>query len=251
MLACASISIGGHLISTKMIKTYSGLNTKDKSHWVLSISRSAMALYFACVSVQTLLLNPDLTADPCFATNNFSVTNMTIAASFFLWETLTLLYLYIFHGVREAPLMLHHLLGLLFYSSSWVSGKMQTFGLIALMEEISAPFTALGWMFKKTGYDNTKQYVANHISLLVVWLFLRIGWDFIIGYYMITNAGFIFETINPLKNSLLDSFTTFIMLLGNCILVLFLNPYWFYKKYMQLVSTIKKLKNNQSTKKVY
>jgi hypothetical protein len=247
MLGCAAVFVLGHIISSVFVKTYRNLHNKDKIRWDLAIVRSVFAFVSAYMSIHTLLGEPELFAEPTTKNNAFSALVFCYTSSFFVWETITLLYLYVFHAVREAPLMLHHILGLIYYSGGLVSGKMHFFGCFALIEEFSAPFTAFGWMLQKAGLEPSILYIYNQVALLLVWVFLRIGCDAIIEFRIWNVRYEMLAAFHP-SNGFLGVLTATFMMVGNLILVFYLNPYWFYKKFQQLTRAMRERNARMSAK---
>ena len=115
---------------------------------------------------------------------------------------------------------------------------MHFFGCLALIEEISAPFTAFGWMLQKAGLEASIYYILNQVALLVAWVVLRIGCDVICESTIVAYRWDMIAAFHP-SVGFFGFVAALFMVAGNLILVFFLNPYWFYKKFQQLTRAIR------------
>eukprot|EP00163_Fabomonas_tropica_P003538 TRINITY_DN1303_c0_g1_i2.p1 TRINITY_DN1303_c0_g1~~TRINITY_DN1303_c0_g1_i2.p1 ORF type:complete len:310 (-),score=86.94 TRINITY_DN1303_c0_g1_i2:406-1335(-) len=229
-LTCLLISLAADSVSSFFLgEKYRRMSTMDKQNWCIGINRGLAGFYFCALAFPVFWDQTFATsgAEFVYSRSAHTVALMPSVCGFFLFENVSLLFVSVFNNYVHKVLWIHHILGGLFYWSVMLSGKMHYIAATVIAQEISAPFTSIGWMLVKMDLKDSNIYMFNQYVLLIVWFCLRMGNDVHGAYYTLTNLPAIFTHA--------DILTATLTFLGCVTLAFFMNPHWFLMKVKQLL----------------
>ena len=90
----------------------------------------------------------------------------------FIYETLLLLALY--PNLGGVEMFVHHLASLASTVSGGLAQKCHYFIMLLLVTEITNPFISLRWYLDRSGYRNSKAYIANGLMMFLCWIPFRL-----------------------------------------------------------------------------
>ncbi|XP_074648005.1 protein CLN8-like [Tubulanus polymorphus] len=209
--------------------TYRNLRAKEKIFWNLTVMRGAFGIFGTLAGIWITWFDDELYKDVVFGTNATSHFILLVSVGFFVIECLVLTYSDVKYNSFNYMLHLHHWLALSGYLSCIVLNSAHYFACVALMLEITTPFSCICWTLLKCGFARTKLWKLN--QLVLVHLFhCRTLIEAFIFIQSWRNWSTIWSSM-PWSNFL-------ILHVGLVISFLYLTPYWTYKKTTQLVNPV-------------
>ncbi|KAM9316582.1 protein CLN8 [Gastrophryne carolinensis] len=214
-----------HLISLLSFSTYRSLCAREKVFWDLAATRAVFGIQCIVTGLNTLLLDPVVSADDVTAQSGWSWFTILISTGFFVFENLALHLSNFVFKTFDVFLAVHHIFAFL-----TVCGVIcyNTVGhylpMMALLLEMSTPFTCLSWMLLKAGMSHTlfwkvNQWVMIHMFHCRMVLLYRAWWLFYSSWDHLVS-------VMP--------FSYIVIFLFGLAALTFINPYWTYKKTQQL-----------------
>jgi len=240
LASCVLLCLLSSVLSHALSRTYRHLSPIDRRTWCIGVVRGVFGVVLAALSLQPHLC-ATLDADVVSGTTPYSEAAMAVLVGFFTFELLSLVWVAVFFGYRNAPLWAHHVLGLAFVGSVMAQRSLHFFALTSCVQELSAPLTSVSWMMAKCGQRKTWKFIANHAALCFVWVFVRIGNDLHRLYYLWRD----WDRIS--SEAATVPLVTFLM--GTVLLTFILNPLWLRMKSRQLFRAIRmKIEEEQQVK---
>ncbi|XP_025062139.1 protein CLN8-like [Alligator sinensis] len=235
-----------HLLSSWISVTYRTFSSKEKVFWNIKVTRGVFGLQSWVSGLWALLIDPVFQADKVYSQQKWSWFTCLIASGFFLLENVAVHLSNFIFKTFDAFVVVHHFLafvGLLGLILNTKSGHYLP--LMGMLLEMSTPTTCISWLLLKAGYSHTIFWKAN--QWLMIHLFhCRMMLTYHMWWVCISNWNDVVENLGLLY--------FIVLFLGLASVSIILNPYWTYKKTMQVVSPTDRnfphaeVKNGQSGK---
>ncbi|XP_030051467.1 protein CLN8 [Microcaecilia unicolor] len=235
--------VASHWMSC-LFATYRSLSAKEKVFWCLASTRAIFGIQ-STVAGLWALMDPVLNADKVLGQQDWSWFNILIACGFFLFENVALHMSNVIFWTCDLVLATHHFFAFIGFCGALVYSVIGHYmPIIALLLELSTPFTCISWMLLKAGWSHSFFWKANqwimihmfHCRMVItyhLWWVCAWNWDHLINSFPLPYLTFFFFALS--------------------LLTLIMNPYWTYKKTQQLLNPVdwnlqSNVKNNLSGK---
>ncbi|XP_043929467.1 protein CLN8 [Protopterus annectens] len=225
-----SVFVVTHFLSLYFSATYLLLNAREKVFWILAATRAVFGVQSLGAGLYTLLVDPVLSADIATAQQDWSWFNILIAAGFFLFENVALHISNMTFRTFDIPLAVHHFFAFMGFASVVLCDTTGHYlAMITLLMEMSTPFTCISWMLLKAGWSSTLFWKINQ-WVMIHMFHCRIVLTYHMWYVCIYNWDQLIQRtpVPPLV----------ILLTGLFLLTVILNPFWTYKKTLQLLTPV-------------
>ncbi|XP_070789060.1 protein CLN8 [Pituophis catenifer annectens] len=235
-----------HFLSSWLSITYRSLPTKEKVFWNLATTRGVFGIQCFVAGFWALLLDPVFQADKVYSQQDWSWFSCLIASGFFLLENVAVHVSNFIFKTFDLFVVVHHFLafgGFLGLITNIKSGHY--IPLMGMLLEMSTPFTCMSWMLLKAGRANTFFWKASQ-WIMIHMFHCRMMLTYHIWWVCLSNWNAVMENLGLLH------FT--VVLTGLSAVTFILNPYWTYKKTLQLCSPVdwnfsgRTMKNGSSVK---
>ncbi|XP_061699785.1 protein CLN8 [Syngnathoides biaculeatus] len=226
----ASVFLLTHIISSSLFHTYNALQAKEKVFWNLAATRAVFGIQSSTAGLRALTQDSGLSRDIVRGQEEWSWFNILTATGFFVFENAAFhTYNLVFRSL-DLTLALHHFFALAGYGGAVMSDSMGHFVPMAvLLLEMSTPFTCISWMLLKAGWASSLFWKANQ------WVMIHMfHCRMVLTYYLWWLSFKHWGEINnhfPLALRL-------IFFIGLVLLTIVMNPFWTYKKTMQLFNPV-------------
>ncbi|XP_026551004.1 protein CLN8 [Pseudonaja textilis] len=235
-----------HFLSSWLSITYRSLSAKEKVFWNLAATRGVFGVQSCVAGFWALLLDPVFQADKVYSQQDWSWFSCLVAAGFFLLENVAVHVSNFIFKTFDLFVVVHHFLafgGFLGLITNIKSGHY--IPLMGMLLEMSTPFTCMSWILLKAGRANTflwkaSQWIMIHMFHCRMMLTYHMWWVCLSNWNAVMeNLGFLYFTV---------------LLTGLSAVTFVLNPYWTYKKTLQLSSPVdwnfsdRTMKNGSSVK---
>ncbi|XP_049595879.1 protein CLN8 [Syngnathus scovelli] len=226
----ASIFLLAHLLSSSLTHTYNCLQAKEKVFWNLAATRAVFGIQSSVAGLKALTQDSGLSRDIVKGQEDWSWFNLLTATGFFIFENAAFhTYSLVFRSLDFA-LATHHFFALAGYGGGVMSDSMGHFvPMVVLLLEMSTPFTCISWMLLKAGWARSLFWKANQ-WLMIHMFHCRIVLTYYLWWVSFNNWGAINNNF-PLALRL-------IFYTGLALLTVVMNPFWTYKKTMQLFNPV-------------
>lgn len=225
-----SISVVTHFLSLYFSSTYLLLNAKEKVFWILTTTRAVFGLQSLGAGLYTLLVDPVLSADIMMAQQGWSWFHILTAVGFFLFENVALHVSNMIFRTFDIPLAVHHFFAFLGYVAAVLWDTVGHYlPMVTLLMEMSTPFTCISWMLLKAGWASTLFWKTNQ-WIMIHMFHCRIVLTYHMWYICICNWDQLIQTTSVIPLA--------IFLTGLFLLTVILNPFWTYKKTLQLLTPV-------------
>ncbi|KAI3385711.1 hypothetical protein SNEBB_009180 [Seison nebaliae] len=211
-------------------KKFRNLLRKEQFFWNLTVIRALFGIFGLCIGFHTLFFDTELQDDKLYKTNQKSRTAMEISIGFFLFECVALIYYDMIYSKRwTRELHVHHVASLIAVSNTYFSQNIHYFSTLALLLEMTTPFTAFSWCTLKMGYSQRTFWKINQFFLLHLFHLRHVIECYALYaiYQLIADENKYFD---------IPFFVAFWNLFGYLLLAFYLTPFWTYKKTMQIIS---------------
>lgn len=225
--SCLVLFILCHCLSFNSM-TYRNLRAKEKVFWCLNLVRAVFGCVGAFFGCWFTLLDSSLHDDIANETNISSFIGLQLFVGFFVFECAALYLSNIVFRSFDPFLAAHHTLSLLGGVLAAYYGKAHFIAMVALLLEMTTPFSCLCWTLIKARLAHHWVWKLN--QLILVHLFhCRTTIEIFIAYKTYLQ----WDKVVNLPTGLLVFY-----LLQLSSQLLFITPYWTYKKTQQLSNPI-------------
>lgn len=219
-----------HLASVVLCATYRSLPAKEKVFWNLSATRAVFGAQCIVTGLTALLIDPVLLADQITGQQGWAFFTIMIATGFFLFENLALYTSNILFWTFDSFLAAHHIFAFIGYLGAVICNTAGHYlPMVTLLLEMSTPFTCISWMLLKAGWSQTLFWKVNqwfmihmfHCRMVLtyhLWWVSLYNWDHLVRSVTVLYVAFFF--------------------VGLTLVTIILNPYWTYKKTLQLLTPV-------------
>ncbi|XP_077395026.1 protein CLN8 isoform X2 [Festucalex cinctus] len=226
----ALVFLLAHFLSSTLSPTYNCLQAKEKVFWNLAATRAVFGIQSSVAGLKALTQDSRLSRNIASGQEDWSWFNMLTATGFFVFENAAFhAYSFVF-GSLDLALATHHFFALAGYGGGVMSDSMGHFvPMVVLLLEMSTPFTCISWMLLKAGWARSMFWKANQ-WVMIHMFHCRIVLTYYLWWTSINN----WEVINkhfPLALRI-------IFFVGLLLLTFIMNPFWTYKKTMQLFNPV-------------
>ena len=212
---------------SQRLKTFKGLPAKHKVFWCITGVRAIFGIHTVIYCGLTALNDNELFEDKVFGRTIASDFFIARIVGFFIFECAFLFLSDIIFKTLNKGLAIHHTLSLFGYIVGSYTGQGHFFGIIGIIMEISTPATSICWMLIQAKLSKHFYWKLNQ-HILIYLFHSRQN----LGFYGIYHIWAQWDYIHANMNVYFQ-----LLILANSIVVtLFLNPYWTYKKTVQLYS---------------
>eukprot|EP00729_Bicosta_minor_P016544 gene16544-30925_t len=172
LLSTAIYMLSG-IVSWFLFPQYKTLKIQDQHRWNSGINRSIFGLMLATRGFKALLRGvPE--GGIVHGTDDFLEQSSAFALGFFLFECRDSFQMHFSHGITETTLIIHHLIGVCMYVRLCFFEPAYSFlTTVIMIQEVTAPFVHLGWIFVKCGMESSPLWLLNQWGLLAAWLLCR------------------------------------------------------------------------------
>lgn len=126
-----------------------------------------------------VLRDPELAADPLYASNSNSINCIVLASGYFIYDVFICLMRY---GENGPEFLLHGVLCSLAYGFPVLSGCLHRMGAAFLMWELSTPFLYLRWVLLKSGRGETRLMGFANAAFALTFFGCRVVYGPIMSY---------------------------------------------------------------------
>ncbi|XP_077587857.1 protein CLN8 [Stigmatopora nigra] len=226
----ASIFLLAHILSRSLIKTYKSLQPKEKVFWNLAATRAVFGIQSSVAGLRALTQDSQLNKDIGTGQEDWSWFTILTATGFFIFENAAFhTYSLLFRSL-DLTLATHHFFALAGYGMAVMSDSSGHFlPIVVLLLEMSTPFTCISWMLLKAGWSSSPFWKANQ-WVMIHMFHCRMFITYYLWWVSYNNWG---EVSNNFP--LVLRLTFFI---GLALLTIIINPFWTYKKTMQLFNPV-------------
>lgn len=130
--------------------------------WNAGVVRGIMGFVLFFLATK-FLLSGKLLDNVVFGFDPWASFVVHFACGFFFYELSTMYPLYIIYGESELPLLAHHIFGIMMYTTQITSRTFYTWGVLSMIEELSAGFTSMGQMLSRCGLGTSPAWFANQV----------------------------------------------------------------------------------------
>ncbi|XP_039178518.1 protein CLN8 [Crotalus tigris] len=235
-----------HFLSSWLSMTYRSLPAKEKVFWNLTATRGVFGIQSCVAGFWALLIDPVFQADIVYSQQDWSWFSCLIASGFFLLENVAVHVSNFIFKTFDFFVVVHHFLAFGGFLGLIINIKSGHYiPLMGMLLELSTPFTCMSWMLLKAGRTNTffwkaSQWIMVHMFHCRMMLTYHMWWVCLSHWYAVMeNMGLLYFTV---------------VLTGLSAVTFILNPYWTYKKTLQLSSPVdwnfsdRTMKNGSSVK---
>ncbi|XP_019725689.1 protein CLN8-like [Hippocampus comes] len=227
----ASVLLFFHLLSSTLSHVYNTLQAKQKFYWNHLATRSVFGIQSLVAGLTALTWDSEFSRDIMRGQENWSWSMIFTTAGYFLFENVAFhTYNLVFRSF-DLALAIHHLYALsVFFCLAFISDSGGHYvPVVALLLEMSTPFICISWMLQKVGWGKSQLWKANqwvmihtfHIRMVVTYYI----WWVCLSHWAAVNNNY------PLTLRL-------IFYIGLTLLTVIINPFWTYKKTMQLFNSL-------------
>ena len=209
------------------LKTFQGLPNKHKVFWCLTGVRAIFGIQTVIFCGLTALKDTDLIEDKVFGRTLSSDFYIARIVGFFIFECAFLFMSDIVFKTLNKELALHHTLSLLGFGVGSYINQGHFFGIMGIIMEMSTPMTSICWMLIQAKMSKHIFWKMNQ-HFLIYLFHSRQNLAFYCMYHIWASWDYICSNMNCYFLS--------VILANSIIVTLFLNPYWTYKKTVQLYS---------------
>ena len=209
------------------LKTFKGLPAKHKVFWCLTGVRAIFGVHTVIFCGLTSLNDHELFNDKVFGRTLASDFFIARIVGFFVFECSFLFMSDIKFKTFNRGLTIHHTLSLLGYAVGSYINQGHFFGIVGILMEISTPATSICWMLIQAKLSKHFYWKLNQ-HILIYLFHSREN----LGLYCIYHLWAQWDYIHANMNI----YFQFLILANSTIVTLILNPYWTYKKTVQLYS---------------
>ncbi|XP_037097356.1 protein CLN8 [Syngnathus acus] len=226
----ASIFLLAHLLSSSLTHTYNCLQAKEKIFWNLAATRAVFGIQSSVAGLRALTQDSGLSRDIVNGQEDWSWFNLLTATGFFIFENAAFHTYSLAFRSLDFALATHHFFALAGYGGGVMSDSMGHFvPMVVLLLEMSTPFTCISWMLLKAGWARSLFWKANQ-WMMIHMFHCRIVLTYYLWWVSFKNWGAINNNF-PLALRL-------IFYIGLGLLTVVMNPFWTYKKTMQLFNPV-------------
>ena len=214
-------------LSSLKLKTFKGLPAKHKVFWCLTGVRAIFGVHTVIYCGLTAVNDQELFRDMVFGRTISSDFFIARIVGFFIFECSFLFLSDLLFKTFNRGLAIHHTLSLLGYTVGSCINQGHFFGIVGIIMEISTPATSLCWMLIQAKLSKHIYWKLNQ-HILIYLFHSRQNLGFYCIYNLWTHWTYIHANMN--------AYFQFIILVNSIVVTLILNPYWTYKKTVQLYS---------------
>jgi hypothetical protein len=168
-------------LSSRASSTYRTLTHADQLYWASCCCSNLHALIVVPLSLHNLSKGIDFTDH--LRTDPASAFTFQVFLGYMLADLCALLRLPAKTTGRRA-FLLHHTVCVVAWGYLLVGDFGHTFGLLAILSEITAPCTNGRWFLSKCGYKRTSLYLVNGVALTIAWFSVRVFGGISAGFVM-------------------------------------------------------------------
>ncbi|XP_065830359.1 protein CLN8-like [Oscarella lobularis] len=165
IFSCFSIYVLCWVLSLPLA-TYRNLSPREKVFWSLSVVRATVGGFLAIEAAYSLSNEDELWNDVARGTAKLSTTLVCVATGFFAFELLAIFSSAFVFGKLDKFLALHHVLAFFSFALVMHRRTQHFFADLALLLELSTPFSCLCWVLLKAKVANTSLWKINQLILI-------------------------------------------------------------------------------------
>lgn len=214
-----------YLGSYRFVTFKSYLSTKEKVFWCMAFVRAVFGIVASFFGFWYLAVDNTLHKDVVRATCTSSHFAVCMCVGFFLFECTALFSSNVIFRNFDPFLATHHSVSLIGFSISAYSGMGHFFSVVALLLEMTTPFSCICWVLLKAKMAHLVIWKVNQ-NILVHLFHCRTTIEGYFLYKTYSDWGNISENL-PVG-------LIFVLIGGVSMNFFILTPYWTYKKMMQL-----------------
>ena len=226
---CAVVFFVSHLGSHCFVTFKSYLRTKEKIFWCMAFVRAVFGIVASFFGFWYLAVDYTLHNDVTSATCVSSYFAVCVCVGFFLFECMVLFSSNVIFRTFDPFLTVHHMVGVIGFSIAAYSGKGHFFAVVALLLEMTTPFSCICWMLLKTKLAHHLIWKINQ-NILIHLFHCRTT----IEGYILYKCYLQWENIS----TNLPWGMIFVLFTSVSLNFFILTPYWTYKKMMQLSNPV-------------
>ncbi|KAI6647253.1 Protein CLN8-like [Oopsacas minuta] len=212
---------------SQRLKTFKALPNKHKVFWCLTGVRAIFGIHTVIFCGLTALKDSELYNDKVFGRTLSSDFFIARIVGFFIFECMFLFMSDIVFKTLNKGLAIHHTLSLLGFAVGSYINQGHFFGIVGIIMEMSTPATSICWMLIQAKLS--KHYFWKINQHILIYLFnTRQNLGFYAIYHIWAQWSYIHANMN--------GYFQWLILANSLIVTLILNPYWTYKKTVQLYS---------------
>ena len=214
-------------ILSMRLKTFINLPNKHKVFWCLTGVRAIFGIHSVIFCALTMLKDLELLQNVVHGRTLSSDFFMARIVGFFIFECSFLFLSDIVFKTFNKGLAIHHTLSLIGYIMGSYLGQGHFFGILGIIMEMSTPATSVCWMMIQAKLSKHLYWKINQHFLIFLFN-SRQSLGFYGIYQIFSNWDFMQENMN--------TWFQYIVIANCSVVTLFLNPYWTYKKTIQLAN---------------